>query len=51
MLTILIWDNIPVVVMLVCSHSVSEVEIKVRAKKKKKKQRFLTTTLNIIELL
>jgi len=51
MLTILIWDNIPVVVMLVCSHSVSEVEIKVRAKKKKKKKRFLTTTLNIIELL
>jgi len=40
MLTILIWDNIPVVVMLVCSHSVSEVEIKVRAKKKKKKIKF-----------
>jgi len=47
MLTILSWDNVPVVLMSVCSNSVAEVEIKFRAKATK----VLTTPLNITKLL
>ena len=47
MLTILTWDNVPVVLMSVCSNSVAEVEIKFRVKATK----VLTTPLNITKLL